>query len=298
VSTLPDQPAVTIADLEALEGAVAAGLAGGDVSGLNVVGFGEISVALGWPIDDPRFVCKRTPPFTPNQFAAYHQLVTDYVERLQARGLAVADTTVMSLDRGDRVIAYLVQPMLPSSTLGHNVLAGSRPDADHPFLVALADTLDLVGPTLSLDAQGANFSWDGPGLALLDGGTPFRWDDDGALLFDMEPFLRMIPAPTRPLVRREMMQLLTRWRDPRLVALDVVANLYREGLADWVDPAVIALNHRLVPGQPIDAGEARALYDDDVKTWPRLKRLQAVERWWQSRIRRRPYDFFIHTTYG
>ncbi|MCP3909587.1 MAG: hypothetical protein GY713_01415 [Actinomycetia bacterium] len=86
------------------------------------------------------------------------------------------------------------------------------------------------------------------------------------LQFDMDPFLVMIPAPLRAFVRRDMTKLVDRWRQPRRVALDLVANLYREGMDQWVEPALGALNR--------------------------------VERAWQTTVRRRPHDFFIHTTFG
>jgi hypothetical protein len=289
---------VSGADLAALESLVADGLARQDSSGLNVLGFGEISVALGWPIDEPTHVCKRTPPFTPAQFAQYESLVNSYIARLRDHGLAVVDTTVMRVDRGDRVVGYLVQPLLDTNTLGNKVLAAAEPDPDHPFLAAVINALDVVGPQLSIDAQVTNFAWDGTTLTLIDVGTPFVWDGDGNLAFDMGPFLKMIPAVVRPLVKRDMTRIINRWQEPRRVAVDIVANLYREGLTDWVEPALRAFNRDAHRNHPISRAEALAIFDDDAKTFPRLKKLQAAERTWQTSIRRRPYDFFIHSTYA
>ena len=288
---------VTQAELADLETVVVEALRNGDDSTLAVLGYGEVSVALGWPIEAPQFVCKRTPPFTPDQFASYRQLVTEYIAKLNESGVAVAETTIVPLERGDRVVAYLVQPMLDAASLGHNVLRASEPDPDHPFLAALGQTLQIVTPTLSIDAQVTNFSWDGSSLTLVDVGTPFLWDNGGQFRFEMKPFARTIPAPTRMLAIREMTKLVSRWNDPRRVGIDIVANLYREGIAEWVDPMVVALNRELAPSQPITAAEAEAFYQEDVKIWPLLKRLQAAERWWQTSIRRRHYDWFIYSSF-
>ncbi len=57
--SLPD--ATELGELEAV---VIDALRSRDDSTLNVLGYGEVSIALGWPIDEPKFVCKRTPPFT------------------------------------------------------------------------------------------------------------------------------------------------------------------------------------------------------------------------------------------
>ncbi|MEZ5228690.1 MAG: DUF6206 family protein [Acidimicrobiales bacterium] len=194
--------------------------------------------------------------------------------------------------------AYLVQPMLDPSTLGERVLGGATPDPDHPYLRALAEVLSIVTPHLSVDAQVTNFSFDGERLTLVDVGTPFLWDDTGSLQFDLGPFLRMLSAPLRPIVAREMHKTVQRWREPRTVAVDIVANLYREQMPEWVEPTIDAMNRRWQWEAPIEAGEAQAIYDEDRKLWPLLKRLQAVERGWQHKVRRRPYDFFIHSTFA
>ncbi|MCP5028664.1 MAG: hypothetical protein GY929_20510 [Actinomycetia bacterium] len=220
------EESLTTAELAGLEEAVGRALAAGDPSLLTVLGFGELSVALGWPTDQPRLVCKRLPPFTVAQLTRYEQVMAHYLEELSVRGVGVVDTSLMSLERNDgRRTAYLVQSLMPSESLGHNVLAAAAPDPDHPFLGALASTLEAVSVRLSVDAQVTNFSWDGTSVTLLDVGTPLVWDGSGAFQFDMTPFLVMVPAP-------------------------------------------------------------------------RLKALQRVERAWQTRVRRRPYEFFIHSTFG
>ncbi len=286
----------TTDELEALEQVVVAALESRDDSTLNVLGYGEVSVALGWPIEEPTFVCKRTPPFTRTQFAEYQGLIEEYVAGVQASGLAVVDTKVVPISRGDDVISYLVQPKLASTSLGDNVLQSAEPDPEHPFLEALAGALDVVSPTLSIDAQVTNFSWDGSRLTLIDVGTPFMWDETGELRFEMKPFARMLPAPTRLLATRELTKLVTRWNDPRRVAVDVVANLYRANLPEWVDATVTAMNGAL-GRDSISAKEARELFEEDLKIWPFLKKLQAAERWWQTTVRRQPYDWFIYSSY-
>ena len=174
-------------------------------------------------------------------------------ERIRGAGVDVVETTAVAMDRPDGVIAYLVQPMLDPSSLGQNVLRAAKPDPDHPFLLAVARTLDVVTPNLSLDAQVTNFAWDGSKLTLVDVGTPFLWDDAGVLRFDMAPFVRMGPALVRPLAVRGLTKLVSRWNDPRRVGIDIVANLYREGLPEWVDATLMALNRQLHPHDPITA---------------------------------------------
>lgn len=290
---LPPPSATELIDLESQ---VVEALARRDSSALSVVGFGEISVALGWPTADPRYVCKRLPPFDSPDFARYESLIERYVTGLRGRGVSVVDTWVRAVPRGEQRVAYLVQPMLAAETLGDRVLAATKPDAEHPFLSAVLDAVATVTDRLSLDAQVTNWSWDGDRSVLLDVGTPLMWDTTGRSELDIGPFLAMIPRPVRPLVRRDMTALLERWRTPRGVALDLIANLYREGHEPWVEPALAAANRRLGTSRnPLQAADARRLFDDDRKTWPRLKRLQVIQRAWRTRVRRRPYEFFIQS---
>ena len=284
-------------DLQALEVDVTNALRTGDLSQLNVLGFGEISVALGYPAAAPTHVCKRTPPFSAAGFRQYADAVDRYVDEVRASGLQVVDSEVRSVPRQDSLIAYLVQPLLDADSIGHKVLGSAEPDPEHPFVVALGEAVLVASQRMSIDAQVTNWSWDGSALTLLDVGTPFLWDEQGDLAFSMDPFLTMLPAPTRSLVKKDLTKMTNRWREPRGVALDVVANLLREGLEQWVDPMITALNRNL-GGPGVDRAEAQAMYDEDLKTWPRLAKLKQLERTWQTKVRRRPYDFFIQTTYA
>ncbi len=261
-----------------------------------MIGFGEVSVALGYPMDQPTAICKRTPPMTAAQFEAYRQLVDDYVERLTACGLSVVPTSLMAVGDGERRIGYLIQPILPAESIGSAILEQADPDPDHAFLTALAGTLEVVSPEISIDAQISNWSWDGDRLTLIDVGTPFMWDEHGSLRWDMGPISLMGSLPIRAIVVKDMTRVVGRWREPRQVATDVVGNLYREGLDRWVDPTVEAIDLVLAGTKRRAAEDAHAMYLKDAKTFPRLKKMQQVERLWQTRVRRRPYDFFVQET--
>ena len=113
----------------------------------------------------------------------------------------------------------------------------------------------------------------------------------------MEPYAQMLPAPVRALAIRELTKTVNRWRDPRIVAIDVVANLLREGLPTWTDPLLVALNRRLDLDEPITLADAQAHYDEDLKIFPTLVRLQGVERWWREKVRRQRYEWFIWSTF-
>lgn len=286
-----------VAELAALEAEIAAALEAKDESQLPIIGRGEITMAVGWPAEAPRYVCKRTLPSSTAEFNRYQSLVHEYVDQVRALGQAVVDTSVVGVERDNDIVAYIVQPLLDTSTLGNRVLAEAEPDPDHPLLMAIADAVGRTTSTCSVDCQVTNFVWDGEQLTLLDVGTPFLWTENGELRLEIKPFTRILPSVLRGLAVRELTKTVDRWSSPRTVAIDVVANLLREGLSEWTDPTLTALNRRLNFDEPITLAEAQAHYDEDLKVFPMLVRLQRVERWWREKVRRQTYESFIWSTF-
>ena len=61
--------------------------------------------------------------------------------------------------------------------------------------------------------------------------------------------------------------------DPRHALVDLVGNLYKLDLDDWVQPIIDATAGRVDP--PITVEEAREYYSGEVKTWTMLNRVLA-----------------------
>lgn len=289
-------PLITQDELEAFDASVVAALEARDNAGLHVVGYGELSIALGYPADGPRVVCKPTAPYTRPELDDYLRVMRRYLDALAAIGVDVVPTSLMSVERGDRHIGYQVQPLLEPTSLGDKVLAGAEPDAEHPFLVALAGVVGSLSDRVSIDSQVTNWSWDGETVTSVDVGSPFFWDEEGAPVFDFAPLFRALPAPFRAFARRDVAKLLVRYRSPRNVAADVVAMLYRIGLDQWVRPTLAAFNAALELATPIEEREAHAIMAADLKAMPRLKKMQRIERAWVTTVRRRRYDYFVQPT--
>ncbi len=287
----------TAAQLQLLESQVSYALETRDMSALKVIGFGEVSIALGWPVDSPQFVCKRTPPATQTQINNYAALIDTYIAGLAAIDIKCVDTTTLAVDSNDVLLGYIVQPFQPAELLADNVMRATEPSPDHPLLQELCGVLNKITPRLSVDCQFSNWTWDGTKLQLLDIGSPFLWDEEGNLDLEIAPFMAMFPWPIRSVVHKEMQTIAARWKEPRAVAVDVAASLYRIELENWMDAVLEAFNSKVVPDNPITATEARAIYDEDLKTWPRLKQMQRVQRAWQTKVRRKPYEFFIQNSY-
>jgi hypothetical protein len=290
---------IPTADLESLEAEVVRALEDQDASGLRILGHGEISLVLGWPPDDPRVACKRLPPFpSSTRFEAYAAVVRRYVEELRAGGIRVIDTELHRLVRSDgRVIGFHVQPVLPTELLGVEVLRSSAPDIAHPLVPAVVDA--VVGVTtdrLGVDAQLSNWVWMNGEPWQLDLTTPFLLEQ-GNPAFDLSPFLAALPAVIRPVVQRQMVELVHRWTSARGALLDMAANVRKEGLDEWLDPVLHHINSRVEP--EVTRDEVLRVNASDARLWPVLLRLERANRWWQRRVRHRTYEFLLprRTTY-
>jgi hypothetical protein len=259
-----------------------------------VVGYGEISLGIGWPSEQPRVVAKRMPPFRDRAaFADYREVVQDYVERLDRAGVGVVETEVRSVERADgTAIAYVVQPLLPASSLGPAVLAAADPEVGHPLVERVVDgTLAAVGPDLGLDPQLANWSWRDGGAVFFDVNTPFLRDERGRDRMDFEVLVAAFPRPARGVLRRFVAPgIVAQYHDPRVALIDACANLIKERLEPWIPRFLALADERLE--RPIAAEDVRRYYRSDSRIWSWIQRFRRADRAWH-RLRGRTYPFLL-----
>jgi hypothetical protein len=281
------------AELEELEAAVGAALDGDDRSGLRVLGYGEISLVLGWPTDAPRWACKRLPPFPDAAAADRFVAVLDrYLDELRTRGVDVVETGTdrIPLGRGG-VLLYCVQPVLPSESLGPVVVAERARGAE--LLGRIVDTaLRVVDDRVGLDAQLSNWAVVDGRLRYIDVTTPLLRGADGRTQLDTSVFLASLPWLLRAPVRRFVLpDVIDRYHTPRTVVLDLAANLVKERLDEWIPTVLDAVGDRMTP--PLTTDEVTADYRSDARMWALLQRVRKVDRAWQRRVRRRTYPFLL-----
>jgi hypothetical protein len=282
------------ADLATLERQVSAALESGGTSDLRVLGYGEITLVLGWPAGAPRLACKRLPVFPDRERAdRYGETVAEYIETLRRRGVDVVDSEWRTVATGQGVVAaYVLQPVLPAATLVPGVL---RADPQRGIEV-LGRIVGVIGATVDaavgLDGQASNWAVPDDGLRYFDVTTPLLAGADGRTRLDLDILVRPLPAALRGLVRRGVApSLVARYHRPRDVLVDLIGNLRKERLDDLVEPAIALANDRVEP--PIDRDEIDRWYRSDARTWEALLRLRRADRWWQRRVRRRPYPYLL-----
>ncbi len=282
-------------DLERLEAAVTRALETGDVSGLEVVGYGEITLVLRCRVGGRSMACKRLPGLADEAaFSSYRRLVEDYVAELGDCGIVVPETAVHAVAAADgSLTAYCLQPELPSEALLVNRLRGADGAAAAPlFDHMVARVSGCITEQRGLDAQLSNWALTQDGLRYYDISTPFVRDENGADLFDVELHLASVPWALRWAVRRFAIgAILDKFYTVRGALLDLAGNLYKERM----DVVVATLLERAaaVVKPPITEQEAAAYYRGDARLWALLQRLRRADRWWQRTVRRRPYPFLL-----
>ncbi len=282
-------------ELEALDQAIESALDSGDQSGLDVLGYGEITSVLGWRGAAGRLACKRLPLFEDRPSAeAYAEQFSRYVGELERGGIEVVPSALELLPRADsRIAVYCLQPALPEVDLAPCFLAELDEESAESFFSALVERIcSCVTPTLGLDGQLSNWAFMGDQLCYLDVTTPMVRDERGEELLDTELFLASIPWALRGLVRKFLLrQILDKYYDPRGVVVDLLGNLYKERLTEYL-PLFIELSNEHVE-RPITRKEVEGYYRGDARTWAALQTMRRIDRAWQRHVRRRQYPFLL-----
>lgn len=294
-TTIVDDPYLDATN--ALEHAVERALRSASVRELDVLGYGEISCVLAWR----GRAHKRLPPFAEAARAtAYGDAIADYVERLRARGVRVVESrVVVRRNAAGGAVAHCVQPILaPESVLPRVLARCSAREAAGLFGRVVETVGACVQPELGLDAQLSNWAISTSGeLVYLDVTTPLVRAPDGVNLLDVEVFLAALPRSARGLVRTFLVTaVLDKYFSPRAVLLDLLGNLYNQGLAQSVGPWLEIANAHLE--DPLTRGEVYRTHLADTATWLVVHRLLAFERWWSRSVLGKPYPVLLPDRLG
>lgn len=268
-------------------------------AGVEVIAYGEVSAALRVPGLEG-YVAKRMSGFADADMAeAYCALVAQYVQILEAAGVRVVDTEVVAIQRpGRSPVVYLIQPFM--TRLGNALLHTAGDDWLQTAVPAVLDRVEVLQartsePQVAIDAQLSNWSFATTDPVLIDIGTPFMRDASG-YLFDQEILLCAIPPGLRTYYRRKgsIAEYMDDYFDPRLVAVDLLGNFFKEGVAYRL-PAAIAMANVWLS----DHGYARVTetdvadyYQQDAATLELFLRVRRLDRS-AKRILRREYDFLL-----
>lgn len=290
----PTRPDVAAAapDVEAIEAVIRRAVDERRRDLVDIVGNGELSIALRWQGAAGPQVVKRVPPFRSAEHAAsYSALVRRHIDELEAAGTRCVATTTHTLERSDgSTVVYHSQPLLHVPLLADHVLRAAEPDEGHPLVHAVLDrTVRALAAGVPIDSQFANWYWFDGEPWQLDLTTPL-YVVDGDVCFDTTGFVREYPWPVRRVVYRELMKIAPQHSNVDFVVRDIAVQLYRQQLDPWVDVVLRAARDR--HGVHVDAADAKKTCESDAKFFPTLLRLKRAQRAWMQRTRRR-YDTLL-----
>lgn len=287
---------VTTSEIKVLEQRLEEAVQAGHAEGLDVIGYGEITIGVKLSTSHGDFACKRLVPFSSREAAErYGALIGSYVEQLEARGIDVVETETPILERPEGHVLYCVQPLLAPGTLGPAFLRNKSAEEAAPYVRRIFELIEAsVTPSLAPDGQLSNWAFEGDRLRYLDVGTPFLRDQEGNQLVDFTEQTRALPAPVRVIVNRFLLRgILDAYHSTRGQAVDFLGNLIKEGLGDIFPPLVPIANEvfRLAP--EITEREVRAHYKSDAQTWAFMQAARRADRWVYRNIRRKPYPYLL-----
>ncbi|MBM3671015.1 MAG: hypothetical protein FJW86_02335 [Actinobacteria bacterium] len=284
-------------DCAPLERAVEEALDGGDQQALHVLGYGEITSVLAWPNATGPWACKRMPGFdSVERFELFRTRFHTYADALKGKGVDVLESWIEAVPAVDgRLTAYVIQPVLEPDSLAPAVLARSSPEEARTVIDAVIDRVFAVSsPTVGIDAQLSNWACIDRELVYFDLTTPMLRDDRGRDLLDTELIVAFLPPVLRPAVRKFLVRsILDQFFEPRAIALDIAANLFKERLDECVPTVIELANARLTGVPPLSFEEARRYYRRDMRVWGMLQTARRMDRSWQRVLRRRHYRYLL-----
>lgn len=288
----------------------------------KVLGYGEISTVFEiGTAEQSQIAYKRMPIFESSEeldkyrwtFGEYNRLLAEEVGlNLPAFGHGTVEGA------GGRPVMYLAQEKLDPAGIGNRAIhvlpADDVAALARLVLGELAKVWDFNARQgevqLGIDGQISNWSVagfdpEGPAidedsrLVYLDTSTPFI-RLDGVEQLDPELFLRSAPSFLVWLLRLLFLDdVVNRYYDFHLVAVDLVANFYKEQLPELI-PALVETVNDFLSGEaagldvaPITAKEVKSYYRQDALIWRLYLSMRKTDRFLRTRITRRGYPYIL-----
>ena len=287
---------VSAPEIEAFEQRLGEAVRAGNADDFDVIGYGEITIAVKLSTSKGNFVCKRLAPLSSRASAVrFADAIARYIAELRGCGVDVVETETPFLEGLDSWVLYCVQPMLAPGSLGPDFLRDKTAEEAAPYVRRVFQLIrGSVTPLLAPDGQLSNWAFEGDRIPYLDVGTPFLRDESGNQLCDFTEVTRALPQPIAAIVERFVLKgILDNYHTVRGQALDFLGNLIKEGLGEIFPPLVPLANEVFELDPPITQDEVRAYYKSDAQTYAFIQAARRADRWVHRSILRRPYPYLL-----
>ena len=292
----------------------------------RIIGYGEISTIfeIGLPTLEG-YACKRMPIFrTSHEMDHYEALYREYNRLLEEDiGIAVpASTSVRVMPRKGNMVVYAIQRKLPSASICNAVIRRLDDESAIALVLRILAETEHVwrfnasgGPvTIGFDGQISNWALRGYGggepPAIGSGTELFYFDTSTPLITrhgieELNPdlFLRSAPSFLLWLIKWFFLEgVMTRYYDPHLITVDLIANFYKEQRPDLIPALVESANNffaadaRALAVRPVTVKEVAAYYREDALIWRLFLALRKFDRFLHERVLHKPYVFILPGT--
>lgn len=277
----------------------------------RVVGYGEISTVFEIEVEGLRGLAfKRLPSFTHQAeiekytatFVEYNRLLEqDIGLKLPAHDYAIVTST------NGRPIFYIVQQKLPAESIGNRAIHRLSREQVNALVRRILQHARHVWDfnrrqnrvQVAIDGQISNWAIDGETLKYLDTSTPlFRID--GVEQLDTELFLRSAPSFLVWILRAFFLKdVVNRYYDFHRVAVDLVANFYKEQKPELIPGVIQTINDfccleaQALNIAPLTEKEVRDYYKEDALIWSLYFSMRKVDRFLRLRVLRGEYPYIL-----
>jgi hypothetical protein len=288
----------------------------------RILGYGEISTIFEILHENLHGLAfKRMPIFrSMDEMDRYDALFIRYNKLLSEEiGIMVPEySTARVYPETGNMVVYIIQEKLPSESLCHRLLNRlDNASIRTLFLVILrhmlkvwrfnANSSEIV---MGLDGQLSNWALkdlnpadpavtDESELYYIDTSTPLIRIDAKEQI-ETELFLRSAPSFLVWLIRAFFLQgILDRYYDFHLVAVDLIANLYKEQrpdlIGDFIDAANLFFAREAsdLKIKPLTVSEVKSYYREDAFIWRLFLALRRLDRIIKTYILKRPYPYIL-----
>ena len=268
------------------------------------------------------FAFKRMPIFqTIEEMDQYEHLYREYNRLLNNDiGIHVPESETVRIlpDRGNMVV-YIAQKKLPPQSICDRIITVIDDDSIIRLIHLILREMKKVwrfnasggGTTIGFDGQISNWAikgYEGPGPPVIDETTELYYIDtstplmshDGVEGLNPNLFLRSAPSFLVWLIKWLFLEdVMTRYYDVHLVAVDLIANFYKEQRPDII-PSLIEAVNSFFKGEapqlqvtPIHEKEVRSYYREDALIWNLYLTLRRFDRFVRTKILRKSYTYIL-----
>ncbi len=290
----------------------------------TILGYGEISTVFQLQhAGQGGIAFKRMPIFdTQEQVDHYLAIYRDYNDLLKSAGLTIPEHDAISIKtKNAGAVVYAAQQRLLPESIGNKVIHLVSGDGTARLVLAVLQHLKKVWDfnaahhdiRIGIDGQISNWALrqfdpsnpgvgSSPELFYIDTSTPMI-RKNGTEMLEADLFLKSAPSFLRWMVRWFFLQdVLDRYYDFRLVAIDLIANFHKEGRPDLIPGLITSVNDFFAQEardygiKPIEPREVESYYKQDAFIWRLFLALRKFDRFLKTRVFRGRYAFILPGT--